>query len=77
MTMARNLILTLILLTVAAGCAHALGVGGEGLRFGKLGATAGKGTAFIPPPSCGSPTAPNGVLDLSQCSNASYVATVF
>ena len=34
------------------------------------------GTA-APPPSCASPTAPNGVVDLSQCSNAFYVAIIF
>ena len=26
---------------------------------------------------CASPTAPNGVVDLSQCSNAFYAAVVF
>lgn len=74
--MARKLIPILILLTIAAGYAHAIGVGGEGLRFGRVGATPGKATAFIPP-SCASPTAPNGVIDLSQCSNASYAAIIF
>lgn len=42
--MARKLILLLILLTIVAGYAHAIGVGGEGLRFGRVGATAGKAT---------------------------------
>lgn len=45
--MTRNLIVILILLTLAA-TAHAIGVGGEGLRFGRLGAM-GKGTAVAPP----------------------------
>lgn len=51
--MARKLILLLIFLALAAGYAHAIGVGGEGLRFGRVGATAGKakssggGTNFI------------------------------
>ena len=27
--------------------------------------------------SCASPTAPNGVVDLSQCSNAFYAAVIF
>lgn len=29
-----------------------------------------------PPPGCASPTAPNGVVDLSQCSNAFYIAVI-
>lgn len=35
------------------------------------------GTASAPPVGCASPTAPNGVVDLSQCSNAFYVAVIF
>lgn len=27
--------------------------------------------------ACASPTAPNGVVDLSQCSNAFYAAVIF
>ena len=38
----------LILLTLAAGYAHAIGVGGEGLRFGRVGATAGKAKSVTP-----------------------------
>lgn len=30
-----------------------------------------------PPTGCSSPTAPNGVVDLSQCSNAFYAAVIF
>lgn len=74
--MARMIIPILILLLLAAGYAHAIGVGGEGRQFGRLGATAGKATVVIPP-SCASPTAPNGVIDLSQCSNAFYAAVIF
>jgi hypothetical protein len=55
--------------------AHAIGLG-EGTRFGRLGAAGKKGTAAVIP-SCASPTAPNGVVDLSQCSNAFYAATIF
>jgi hypothetical protein len=54
--------------------AHAFGLG-EGNRFGKLGAF-GKG-AVIVPVGCASPTAPNGQVDLSQCSNAFYAAVIF
>ena len=36
--------------------------------------TQGAATVIV---GCASPTAPNGVLDLSQCSNASYAAVIF
>lgn len=76
--MTRKFIPLLILLTLACGisAAYALGIGGLGTRFGKAGAI-GKATAFIPPPSCGSPNAPDGVIDLSKCSNAFYAAVIF
>lgn len=63
-----------ILVSIAA--AHAFGLG-EGNRFGKLGAMGRGGTVTPPPVGCVSPTAPNGVVDLSQCSNAFYVAVIF
>jgi hypothetical protein len=46
--MAR-IITILIILTLAAGYAHAIGVGGEGLRFGRVGATAGKAKSVAQP----------------------------
>jgi hypothetical protein len=36
----------------------------------------GVGTAAVIP-GCASPTAPDGNVDLSQCSNAYYVAVIF
>lgn len=50
MTMAR-IITILIILALAAGYAHAIGVGGEGLRFGRVGATAGKAKAAAAQPT--------------------------
>jgi len=51
--MARKLIPILIFLLMLASiyAAHAIGVGGEGLRFGRVGATAGKATAVAPQPT--------------------------
>jgi hypothetical protein len=39
----------LIVLALAGGTAYALGVGGEGRQFGRMGATAGKSSAAPPP----------------------------
>jgi hypothetical protein len=77
--MARKIIPFLIFLLMLASiyAAHAIGVGGEGRQFGRIGATAGKAIPFVPPPSCGSPDAPDGVVDLSKCSNAFYAAVIF
>jgi hypothetical protein len=69
-------ILAIGLLASLTQSASPVGLGRQGTGFGKLGSM-GKQKAFVPPPSCGSPTAPNGQLDLSQCSNAFYVAVVF
>lgn len=71
--MTRSLSALLILLALA-GAAHGFGLG-LGNRFGKLGSF-GKGGSVTPPAGCASPTAPNGQIDLSQCSNAFYVAVV-
>jgi hypothetical protein len=75
--MTRKLI-PLIALTLAASAyaAHAIGVGGEGLRFGRLGATAGNATAAPPPPTC-SPGAPTGEMDFSVCSNIGITAALW
>lgn len=62
-------------LAMAAPAALALGIGQLGARFGGLGAQ-GLGTTTVIV-GCASPTAPNGVVDLSQCSNAYYVALIF
>lgn len=67
--------LGVLMLLASLAVAHAFGLG-LGDRLGKLGVIGGV-TAFVPPPSCASPTAPNGVIDLSQCSNASYAAVIF
>jgi hypothetical protein len=56
----------------------------NGCSFGLCGGSSGLGNSgggFSPgggggPISCGSPDAPNGVVDLSKCSNAFYVATI-
>jgi hypothetical protein len=49
--MARKLIPIMIFALMLASiyAAHAIGVGGEGLRFGRVGATAGKATSAAPP----------------------------
>lgn len=65
--MARKIIPILIILTLAAGYAHAIGVGGEGLRFGRAGATAGKATSG-PITSCAS----TGTFNLSNVCNDVY-----
>lgn len=49
------------------------GAGGIGFKDGINNA----GAAAAPPVGCAVPTAPDGVVDLSQCSNAFYVAVIF
>lgn len=68
-------LLTILALIALVSAASAFGLG-EGNRFGKLGAIS-KGGTGVAPVGCASPTAPNGVVDLSQCSNAYYVALIF
>lgn len=70
----KRSIAALLILLALAGAAHAFGLG-LGNRFGRLGL--GIVAATPPPVSCPSPTAPNGQVDLSQCSNAFYVAVIF
>lgn len=73
--MNRPLMVVLLLAgSIAAAQAFGLGLGN---RFGKLGSIGPSGSVAPPPPACVSPTAPNGVVDLSQCSNAFYVAVIF
>lgn len=76
--MARKLIPLLIFALMLASiyAAHAIGVGGEGLRFGRVGATPGKASAAPPPPTCAN-DAPDGSFDLSKCSNLNYAALIF
>lgn len=66
--MTTRILLAALLLLIGLGAPFAqlslMGIGGA-----DLGAAA--------PPACASPTAPNGVVDLSQCSNAFYVAVIF
>ena len=73
--MARKLIPFLILAAMLASiyAAQAIGVGGEGLRFGRVGATAGKAGPAPPPPTC-SPGGPTGQMDFSVCSNIAITA---
>lgn len=66
--MAR-IITILIILALAAGYAHAIGVGGEGLRFGRVGATAGKATSAAPPVT---PCSGTGLIFTSAC-NSQYI----
>lgn len=67
--------LAVLMVLASLAAAHAFGLG-LGNRLGKLGVMGG-GAAFVPPPGCASPTAPNGVVDLSLCSNAFYAAVIF
>lgn len=69
----RRVLFAVGLSLALVGAAHAFGLGN---RFGRLGAMNG-GTASVAPVGCASPTAPNGVVDLSQCSNSYYVALIF
>ena len=48
---------------------------GGGIGFTFDGGISGQGTSSAPAP-CPSPTAPDGSIDLSQCSNAFYVAVI-
>jgi len=68
--MARKLIPFLIFALMLASiyAAHAIGVGGEGLRFGRVGATAGKAGAAPPPTTCAS----TGIFNLSNVCNDVY-----
>jgi hypothetical protein len=74
----RLILLILLLLSVASASAYEFtgiigggGVLGTGIT-GRIGVTSGGGGG-----GCASPTAPDGVIDLSECSNAWYVAVVF
>jgi len=65
--------------TVAAALyardAGAFGLGSN--LFGAMGVV-GSGSVSGPAPSgCASPTAPDGSVDLSKCSNALYAAIIF
>lgn len=64
--MAR-IITILIVLTLAAGYAHAIGVGGEGLRFGRVGATPGKAQSAVVT-TCAS----TGIFNLGNVCNDIY-----
>ena len=67
--------MVILLLVGSIAAAQAFGLGRLGARFGGLGAVAPNAAAIALP--CPSPTAPNGVVDLSVCSNAYYVALIF
>lgn len=69
-------VIAILLLISSLVAAHAFGLGKEGKMFGRLGSLSNKKAAAVVP-GCASPTAPNGVVDLSQCSNAFYVAVIF
>jgi len=66
--MVRIFIPLLIILILAAGYAHAIGVGGEGRTFGRLGATAGKPIAVVPLTPCTS----TGIFNLNNVCNDIY-----
>jgi hypothetical protein len=67
--------LAALLALAAARPALSFGIGQLGSRFGGLGAVGSQPPAVVA--GCASPTAPNGAVDLSQCSNAFYVAVIF
>ena len=67
-----------VLALAALALAHpafSFGVGQLGAHFGAMGAEGGSPPVVVV--GCASPTAPNGIVDLSQCSNAFYAATIF
>lgn len=67
-----------IALFAVATSARSDGLGNYGiLGQGEFGGIGGGLSAASAPVGCASPTAPNGVIDLSQCSNAFYAATIF
>jgi len=73
----RNATTILLLAAIAVSFANdvsAFGVGRLGSRFSNEGSIGSTKKVVIP--SCPSPTAPNGVVDLSVCSNAFYVAVI-
>jgi hypothetical protein len=66
--MARKLILLLIVSFAGIYAAHAIGIGGEGLRFGRLGATAGTPIPAVPLVQCAS----TGIFNLANTCNDIY-----
>lgn len=71
------LIILLALSATAAAHSDIVGRIGKGIGFtGRNAVSGGIGTGSAPI-GCASPTAPNGVIDLSQCSNAFYAAVIF
>jgi hypothetical protein len=69
-----KIIIAALMLLASLTAAIAFGLGEQGIQFGHE----GKMPDFTPAavPGCASPTAPNGQIDLSQCSNAFYVAVI-
>jgi hypothetical protein len=67
--------IAILVLVASVYSAHAFGMGKLGFIFGREGASNTKKAVVVA--SCPSPTAPNGVVDLSTCSNAYYVALIF
>lgn len=67
-----------VAMALLATAARSDGLGNYGiLGQPNSGGIGGAFTAAAAPVGCASPTAPNGVVDLSQCSNAYYVALIF
>lgn len=70
------LVLGVLMALASAQPAFSFGFSQLGAHFGTLGANGGAGSG-VAPVGCASPTAPDGTVDLSQCSNAYYVALIF
>ena len=71
----KRIIATLFAISTLLACAGAYGaVGGLGKDFGRLGKIGNQKKVVVA--GCASPTAPDGSIDMSQCSNAFYVSVI-
>ena len=77
MSILSRALLILALLAVST-MARSDGISNIGnLNSGFTGGLANFGVAASAPIGCASPTAPDGTMDLSECSNAFYAAVAF
>jgi hypothetical protein len=71
----KRIVAAVLAASVLLACMSAYGaVGGLGKDFGRLGKLGNQKKVVVA--GCASPTAPDGSVDLSQCSNAFYVSVI-